>query len=282
MFTIRTFGFSLALVSLLCIGAGKRVLAQACHAPDLRDRHDRSAPFRATVAALAATYERDGYQGNYQGLYSTFAYRAPWYGAELLLPAYRLDRREGTEYGLGDLMVTLRGNVLRARGGDLVLGVELPLMLPTGDAQRELGMGHVMPMPDVYFALHAHPLVLRAQAGYGRMIGKHEQSASGAAHQHHAAASQHMDMRSPTVNPMNESEFEHALLLGLGLRRDLSVHLRWWGAVPVADSMGVLRQALAGGATASLGRFDVTLELQRTLTGGAFDWKTALQLGALF
>ncbi|HEY6879165.1 MAG TPA: hypothetical protein VI299_14160 [Polyangiales bacterium] len=281
MFSVQTFGSLPALVALLTLLVGARADAQACHAPDVRDRHQRAVPFRSTFAALAATYERDGYEGNYQGLYGTFAYNAPWFGAELLLPAYRLDRPLGVEYGLGDLTVTLRGALLRAWEGDIELGVELPLMLPTGDSKRELGMGRVMPMPDLYFSLHAHPLVLRAQAGYGHMIGEHEMPAETHAH-HHPGAAHSMKMRSPIVNPMNDSEFEHALLLGLGLRRDLSVHVRGWGAVPIADSMGVLRQAVAAGATANWEWFDITLEVQRAVAGGAFEWKELLQLGAIF
>lgn len=283
MFSVRTFGSSPALLALalLFVLAGARAHAQACHAPDVRERHERAVPFRATLAALAATYERDGYQGTYQGLFGTFAYSAPWYGAEVLLPAYRLDRPQGIEYGLGDMVVTLRGVLFRAWEGDIELGAELPLMLPTGDPKRELGMGRVMPMPDVYFSLHAHPLVLRAQAGYGYMNGEHEMPVDPHAH-HHGGAAHPMKTRSPIVNPMNNSEFEHALLLGLGLRRDLSVHVRWWGALPIADSMGVSRQALAAGASANWEWFDVTLEVQHALTGGAFEWKELLQLGAIF
>jgi hypothetical protein len=273
MLSVRVFGLTLTLI----LAGTAQVRAQACHAPDIRDRHDRELPFRATLAALAATYDRDGYEGNYQGLYGTFAYNAPWWGAEVMLPVYRLDRRSGVEYGLGDMMVTVRGAFYRSWEGDLELGAELPVMLPTGDEDRELGMGHVMPMPDVYFSLHAHPLVLRAQAGYGRMIGDHQMSGGEHAHHH-----QEMEGRSPTVNPMNSSEFEHALLLGFGLRRELGLHVRWWGAVPVADSMGVLRQALAAGASANWEWLDVTLEVQRTLAGGAFEWRELLQVGAIF
>ncbi len=216
-------------------------------------------PFRATFAGLYASYQRGGDEGHYQGLYASFAYHAPWWGAELLLPAYRLEQRGGSEYGLGDLVLSARGALYRAREGDLELGVELPLLLPTGNQQ--LGIGHVMPMPDVYFSLHAHPAVLRVQAGYGRKIGS-------------------SDPRQPIVNPLNDSEFEHAFTLGLGLRRDLIVHVRWWGALPVSG--GVLRQALAGGASVNLEWFDMTLELQRALTGSAFEWRELVQLGAIF
>jgi hypothetical protein len=89
-------------------------------------------------------------------------------------------------------------------------------------------------------------------------------------------------MSSPLVNPMNMSELEHALMLGLQLPREFSLYARWWGAVPIDSDMGVLRQAIAAGTRVALSRFDVTVELQRTITGSAFEWKPLLQMGASF
>lgn len=266
------------VVGLLASGASGAARAQTCHGPDLDRQPER--PFRAALATLAATYDVNGHQGNYEGVLASFAYRADWYGAEVLLPAYRLDRAQGVEYGIGDLMVTLRGTFLRAAGGKLTAGVELPVMLPTGDEARDLGMGRVMLMPDAYLALHWSALLLRAQAGYGYMFG--DMYMPPGHYRHHHGSHGPLIMSSPLVNPMNMSEFEHALLVGLSLPRDFSVHARWWGAVPIASEMGVLREAVALGATAALARFDVTLELQRTLTGDAFEWKPLLQLGAVF
>lgn len=280
MFSPRTLlhlcGFVL-VVSWLA-SSTQRADAQACHGPQL-DQPKQDRPFRATVAALAATYDVNGYAGNYQGLLTTFAYRADWYGAEVMLPVYRLDRRQGIEYGLGDVMVTLRGTAFRAWNGDLSLGVELPIMVPTGDADRELGMGNVMLMPDVYLAMNLRPLVLRAQLGYGYMFGDMHMASDHGGHAGHAGS---MKMSSPLVNPMNMSELEHALLVGVQLPRDFVVHARWWGAAPIHDDMGVLRQAVALGASVALSRYDLTLELQRTLTGDAFEWKPLLQVGAVF
>lgn len=252
--------------------------AQACHGPDLDVHEEREQPFRATVAASVATYDVQGYAGNYEGLYASLAYRTPGYGAEVLLPSYRLDRMQGIEYGLGDMIITLRGTFIHAHEGNIALGVELPLMVPTGDATRDLGMGRVMPMPNVHFTMVMRSFWLRAQLGYGKMIGG-TRSTQGA--QHHGGGGS-MKMRSPLVNPMNMSEFEHALLVGFDVQRYTSAHARWWGAVPVADDMGVLRQAVAAGFSIKLSRFDLTIELQRTISGDAFEWKPLLQLGATF
>jgi hypothetical protein len=99
-------------------------------------------------------------------------------------------------------------------------------------------------------------------------------------HHHHGASAG--PMRHPLVNPMNRSEFEHALTLGLGLARTLSVHARWFGAVPIDDEHGMVREILALGATASMAALDVTLEGQKPVLGDPFDYKLVLQLGASF
>lgn len=248
--------------------------AQACHTVEFRKPEKER--FRTTLGLLAAGYGSGDDAGDYQGLYAGFGYRADWYGGEVLLPAYRLSRDAGTEYGLGDLVLTARGTAIRAREGTLTAGVELPVMFPTGDSSRELGMGRVMPMPGLWFAFVRAPLSVRVQAGYGHMIGTEKVAK---AHHHGAATG---PMRHPIVNPMNRSEFEHGLTLGLGLSRTLSVHARWFGAVPIADDHGVVREILAAGATASMDAFDVTLEGQRPVAGDPFDYKLVLQLGASF
>lgn len=263
-----------SVVLALWASAPTRAGAQACHTVELRKpEQDR---FRTTLGLLAAGYGSGDAAGDYQGLYTGFGYRADWYGAEVLLPAYRLSRSAGTEYGLGDLVVTARGTAIRARGDTLTAGVELPVMFPTGDSSRELGMGRVMPMPGLWFAFVHAPLSVRVQAGYGHMIGTEKVAQ---AHHHEAASG---PMRHPVVNPMNRSEFEHGLTFGLGLARMLSVHARWFGAVPIGDDKGVVREILAAGATASMDAFDVTLEGQRPVAGDPFDYKLVLQLGASF
>ncbi len=273
--TFRPGGWWLPLAMALAMLASP-AQAQSCHGPQL-DPGKAETPFRAQLAVLAANYDVNGYAGNYEGLWASFAYRSAWWGAEVMLPAYRLDHAQGIDYGLGDLMLTARGTFLRAWDGDLSMGVELPVMLPTGDWKRDLGMGNVMLMPDVYFALKLKPLLVRAQLGYGYMFGDMHMPREHVAH-HHG----HMIMSAPLVNPMNMSELEHALLVGVQLPFDVTVHARWWGAAPIHADMGVLRQAVALGAGIVLSRFDITFELQRTITGSAFEWKPLLQTGVVF
>jgi len=262
--------FAFALLAAL-LAEPSRGQAQACHPVEFR-KPDQ-ARFRSTLGFLAAGYGSGDDAGDYQGLYAGVGYRADWFGGELLLPAYRLSRSTGDTYGLGDLVLTARGTAIRARSDAITAGVELPVMLPTGDEKQSLGMGRVMPMPGLWFSFARAPFVVRAQAGYGHMIG----STPSEHHQHGTTGTE--PERHPIVNPMNRSEFEHALTLGLGLARTLSVHARWFGAVPVADESGVLREILAAGATASFAAFDVTTELQVPVAGDPFDYKVVIQLG---
>lgn len=262
----------LALLIALAWSVCGTAEAQSCHTIAL-DRPSRE-PFLATVGLLYADFDTDTEAGNYEGLYASFRYQHPWFGAEVLLPAYRLDAGSGVELGVGDMVLTARGTALRLWDGEIALGVELPVMVPTGDEDRQLGMGHVMLMPGAWFSLSLAPFVLQAEVGYGRMLG------SESAHQHHHHGGSRVG--SPLVNPMNRSELEHVLTLGLGLRRDLVVHARWFGAVPIDDEMGLTRQVLAGGATATVDRFAVTAEVQVPVKGSPFDVKLVTQLGVRF
>jgi len=271
---------ALALLALGLSWLGSAVAAaQSCHAPAVTLASEER--FRVTLGTQVASYgdgEDDG-GGVYQGLYAGFGYTQPWYALELLLPVYRLERRSETVAGLGDLVLTARGTALRTRDDVLTAGVELPVMVPTGSASKQLGMGHVMLMPAAWLALNLEPLVVRAQVGYGRMLGGGGGDDDG--HAHHAGSDDGVP-RSPIVNPMNRSELEHTLAVILGLQRALSVHARWLGAVPIADDDGVTRQTIAAGVTATLDRFDISLEGQRPVKGDAFDFKMLLQAAARF
>lgn len=264
-----------ALLIGATLSAGSRAAAQTCHSITFRELD--KAPFRADLGLSTADYgsgDEDG-GGNYQGLYGSFRYASRWVGAALLLPSYRLANPQGDSYGLGDMVLALRATALALRQDELTMGVELPLMLPTGNEARGLGMGHVMPMPALWLAYVRAPFSLRLQLGYGWAIGASRELEP----HHHGGGGV---ARHPPVNPMNRSELEHALTLGLGLSRSLSVHLRWFGAVPIDDPGGVVRQVLAGGMTATVEALDLTFELQRPVAGDAFDYKVLLQLGVSF
>ena len=245
-----------------------RGAAQTCH--PLAVEH-APARFRATAGLQFASYDVAGERGDYQGVYAGVAYRHRWFGLEAVLPAYRLGREGATEYGLGDVIVTARGTALSLREGAISLGLELPVMAPTGSADRQLGMGHAMIMPALWFALAQEPFALRAQFGYGRVLGEIED------HSHHGGPGVG---RTPLVNPMNQEELEHALALSLGVQRYIAVQARWFGAVPIGD--GVTRQVIGAGAIARLDPFELLVEVQVPAAGDPFVAKLVTQLALLF
>jgi hypothetical protein len=244
------------------------VQAQGCHTPAIGTDDARKA-FRAVAGVLVASYDHGpGARGDYEGLYTELRYRQPWFAVGATLPAYRL-ARSGHEValGLGDLTLTVSGTALRALHDELTVGVELPVMVPTGDQARSLGMGHVMLMPHAWLALDLEPFALRAELGYGRALG----ASAGGEHAGHM----HDELPTPIVNPMNRSEFEHALSLLLGLQRYVFAHVRWLGAVPIGH--GSPRQILGGGLTLRFEWVDVTAELAVPVLGNPFDIKGLLQ-----
>jgi hypothetical protein len=246
-----------------------RAHAQTCHPLAVKVEHET--PLRAHVGLQIASYQVGEERGTYQALYGAFAYQQRWFGAELMLPAYRLDREGDTAYGLGDLVLTVRGTALSLREDRLRLGVEVPVSAPTGDPDRQLGMGHVMFMPALWFALSEGPFALQAQLGYGRVLGKED------AHAHHAAVA---PGRSPIVNPMNREELEHALAMRLDVQRYLAVQARWFGAVPIGE--GVTRQVLGGGIAAHVAPWELLVELQVPVAGDPFVVRLVTQVGVLF
>lgn len=257
-----------ALFATAVLG-GSRASAQTCHPLAVKVEHET--PFRAHVGLQIASYEVGEERGTYQALYGAFAYQQRWFGAELMLPAYRLAREDASAYGLGDIVLTVRGTALSLRDDRVRLGVEVPVSAPTGDADRQLGMGHVMFMPGLWFAYGQGPFALQAQLGYGRVLGQED------AHAHHAAIA---PGRSPIVNPMNREELEHALALRLEVQRYLAVQARWFGAVPIGD--GVTRQVLGGGAAAHFEPWELLVELQAPVAGDPFVVRLVTQVGVLF
>lgn len=266
--TLRSVGYCLSLALTVGMVAPKRGAAQTCH--PLAVEH-APARFRATLGLQFATYDVAGERGDYEGLYAGFAYRHRWFGLEAVLPAYRLGRDTSTEYGLGDVIVTARGTALSLREGAISLGLELPVMAPTGSADRQLGMGHAMLMPALWFALVEEPFALRTQLGYGRVFGEISD------HAHHGGPGVG---RTPLVNPMNRKELEHALALSLGVQRHIALQARWFGAVAIGE--GVTRQILGAGAIARLDPFELLVEVQVPVAGDPFVAKLVTQLALLF
>lgn len=257
------------LACLLGVAAQNQAHAQSCHAASLRE--DAGASLRANVSGLFATYQNAQYTGEYQGLRALAAFMSPWLYGQVTLPVYRLVRNGLAEQGMGDAGTNLRVTALRMADGRLTLGPELAATFPSGDAARDLGMGHVMVMPGLWLRLELAGLSVSAQLAYGHSVQALGAGASG--HHHHGGTG-------PLVNPMNASELEHALGVAYALHDALRVTGRVLGAVPVAVKAGQAREIVAVGVQAIAGPFDAAVEVELPVVGNPFLTRTLLSVGA--
>jgi opacity protein-like surface antigen len=265
---------ALVAAAMLAFAASSsaRVEAQSCHAPSLREPTEGG--LRLSFTQLAATFEdADGSDGDYQGAIVMLSWSHPILFVELALPGYRL-ARDTEELGLGDVSADARVALLRSSTDEFKAGLELAVSLPTGDATRDLGMGHTMLMPGIWLRLEDGPFALLAQAGYGAALGEGSHTSS------HSHAHEHAGSNpSPRVNPMNRSEFEHALGASFAVHPNVAATARWLGAVAL-DEDGITREVIAPGLQLTADRLDATLELQLPLAGDPFDFKLLASIGS--
>lgn len=238
------------------------VAGQACHTPSLRGEDDVS--LRASVGASFASYANPRGRGDFQSVHALFAFSHPWFFVDASLPFYRLTRDGTTARGLGDVAADLRLHAVRATELGITAGPELSLTLPTGDASRDLGMGHSMLMPGAFVRLDVAQLTVVVQLAYGVAL-------SHGAHAMHGGAA-------PIVNPMNRSEIEHALGVAYAVHEVVRVTARVLGAVPVAVSDGAAREVAAAGVQLVWRAFDLSIEQHVPFVGSPFSSKTLLAL----
>jgi hypothetical protein len=256
--------------------SSERAAAQACHAGSFvgppvtpRDAAARPLALGASLGASAARYATRSYVGEYQALVPGLSVISRYASADLVLPVYRIVRNGLRDAGVGDLALGLRVPVLDAPTRGLSAGVALATTLPTGSADKQLGMGHVMLMPGAYLRLDTPALVLVVQLAYGRALG------GMGAHAMHVGPQ-------PIVNPMNRSELEHAFSASVRVVDGLRALVRLYGATPAWDQNGEAREVLALGGQATAGPVDVRLELELPLVGSPFAQRLVLAVGARF
>ncbi|HEX6241119.1 MAG TPA: hypothetical protein VFZ61_09515 [Polyangiales bacterium] len=263
MARVRWFALA-ALVCAAVAGRPSRAHAQGCHVLDVRPTQKLG--FRVSALASFATYRNPSYEGEYQGYTGAAAFAHPWFSIEASITGYRIVRNGLREYGPGDLMLMARGRALRV-GDDAAVGIALGASLPTGDADKGLGMGHTMLMPGAWFGFSRGGLNLVLDVAYGRAVG--------------GGSSHHAD-GGPIVNPMNRSELEHVLALDYTFWHTLFVVGRLYGAVAVADVNGRAREAAGLGLGGRVSYFEFAVEQHLPLAGTPFESKTLLRVSASF
>jgi hypothetical protein len=258
-------------VGFLVLFATAHAQAQTCHPTSLLD--PSATGFHLGFTTIAATFH-DVERGDYQGIIPTLGWHHPWVDAEIAVPWYRLRRQGDEELGLGDLAADLRVSVYRANSGVFAFGPELAISFPTGDENRDLGMGHVMAMPGAWARLVIDKLSIIGQLAWGRALADASSHLAHAGHAGHAEAM----YATPRVNPMNMSELEHGLGIRYAVDPNLAVTGRWLGGVPL-DDMGMKRQLIGPGLQLSADKLDAAIEALVPVAGDPFDVRVSIAIG---
>lgn len=262
----------IGLIVLMAAGllaARPAAAAQQCH--PLAGSVWRDPGLSVGLRFDAAGYRNSSYEGDWQGMAPTLGFNHPKISVMALLPMYRLSRNGRVGYGLGDLALALRVPVPALSRGPLSAGFGLAATLPTGKASADLGMGHVMLMPELWFAHELARVQWVGTVGFARALA----SAGGS---HHGAGPK------PIVNPMNLSELDASLSSFVRLHERVSLKLGMYGAMPVgsADVVGVTRIIASSGVSVTVRGLELSAELQAPLVGAPFLARGVLQVGYRF
>jgi len=270
----ETIGMSrmLRLLGLMCaVGllARPAAAAQQCH--PLAGSVWRNPGLSTGLRFDAAGYRNSRYEGDWQGMAPILGFTHSKIAVMALLPMYRLSRNGRVGYGLGDLALAMRVPVPRFARGPFSAGFGLAATLPTGKASADLGMGHVMLMPEFWFTHETERLQWVGTLGVARALA----SASGS---HHSAGPK------PIVNPMNLSEIDASLSSFVRLHERVSLKLGVLGAMPVgsANVVGVTRIIVSGGVAVAVRGLELSAELQAPVVGAPFLARGVLQVGYRF
>lgn len=265
MFVACTLGYSAQQTARAEHNHGGMDAHHHDHDPDHPQRDndlDKTAgsSFAAGVQLVAARFETRTFVGDYQGLAPSLAWFRGWAAASVNMGLYRLTENGRVVYGVGDLVVT--GQVTLLQRPSAMLGLAMPVSLPTGDDITGLGMGHVMLMPTIWASATIGRLDLGASVGYGRALG------DPAAHHDHGVW--------PLVDPMNMQELTWTAMAELPLGTAIRVSARMNGGVPL-DDLG--HDRVIGGLRASWteGPVETRFEVQAGLLGDPFSFRGLLE-----
>lgn len=265
--TVRLAGLAAALVAAW----PARASGQQCH--PMNASAWRNPGLSVGLRLDAAGYRNTRYEGDYQGVAPILTFNHARVSAVAMLPGYRLVRNGLPAYGLGDLMLAVRAPVRRWAGSRTSVGFGLAATLPTGRASADLGMGHVMLMPEFWWVHEFGRVQLLGSVGFGRALTGN------------VASSHHAGGPAPIVNPMNLAEVEASVGSYVRVHRLVWLKMTAFGAMPVgtANSAGAAtRIILAQGVALNVRGVEVSAELQAPLAGSPFLARGVVQVGYRF
>lgn len=227
--------------------------AQSCHGPLRTSEASAERGASLGMNLTGAGFETPRYSGRYErvGIDAVWI-RQPW-EVDLAWAGYRMSKNGATDTGLGDLALGARFRLLSAARSRAGFG--FTTTLPTGDRERELGMGHVMLTPSAWFESTYSRARVAGSLAYSRALG---------AASHHAHGG-------PIVEPMTASELAVDLRAGLVLGPALALEARTLLETPTTPEP---TRALVGlGVQVPFAAGAGVVEWALPLRGTAFDWK---------
>ncbi len=220
----------------------------------------RKALKRVEVRSSFATFATERYRGSYEGLNLTAGWSDRRFRMEAGIPIYRLSRNGKIERGLGDAL--LAAAVKTWSGPAWRAGFETASTLPTGDAEAELGMGHVMLLPSAWGSFELWATRFSVRLGYAAAFGE--------------TAGHHTSGMSPLVAPMNAREVLGALSITQRVLPQWGIRAGVDLAVPTGP--GLSRSIVFASVLFEAGAFDSSLELELPLLGDPFEARASTSL----
>jgi hypothetical protein len=245
--------------------------AQSCHvtAPTVDDERGIRLVVRADTAGFDTAHD----EGHYEGLFPGVRLAYEGFSISSSLPVYRIVNDGVPSSGIGDVPLAARARLATFDEARISAGVGLSMTLPSGDAEKELGMGHLMLMPGVFGRGRFGRFEFSAELAYGRALGSRETPT----HQHHQG-SDRPDGVSPLVDAMNRSELEPLLAAAFDLGAPWATRAGAYGGFPVGIDDGTARAIAFVSIEVSLGRFGTRLQGEMPFIGEPFTTKLVLEL----
>jgi hypothetical protein len=250
------------------------LLASAGHARALECGCSQNRPTESRadlrLATLAARYDTVRWQGDYQGVEAQGIFTHGRYSLNVGVPWYHLTRNGVDFQGIGDVNAGVSAVLLRPMEDDgppLGLSASFTAMAPTGDPEKDLGMGHWMVMPGLLAWRDLGRFTAQGSVQYSRALQ------GGGAHAHHHGEPGTF----PAVDPQNASEIR----LGVGgdfrVTQAIALHAGFLAALPVAEEGGGFERYIASaGASFNLRRTRIGLEIQQPFASEPFDVRAVL------
>ena len=216
------------------------------------------------MRADAAHFESESSRGLYEGVGVRLSYRRAPFRVGVRLPYYRLLERSGTVNGFGDLDAKVEAALYRDDG--LSVGASVSASFPTGSAEKQLGMGHVMGGPSVWGLREIEDFFAGAELGYSRAFGADSDDDAAAHEPHHDHAKMASAHPTSIPNPMNREELWLGLSSSYAVLPELELEAGFLVAEPVSES-GATRATTTVGVAFPLGKLRTALGVEVDLTG---------------